>query len=126
MEKKWAPRNLPVFQLVPPAFEEHANVLYAKLGKPAVSSESFWLVYKKLLSVFQDLAASSSLDEAALADDDGILDEEVPLLPGLRDLHYGDDALGELGYVYYGGLTNPPSLEPHTESDEEEEVAVDL
>jgi len=26
----------------------------------------------------------------------------------------------------YGGLTNPPSLEPHTESDEEEEVAVDL
>jgi hypothetical protein len=126
MEKKWAPRDLPVFQLVPPAFEEHANALYANLGKPAVSSASFWVVYKQLLSAFRDLAASSLLDEAALSDDGGMLDEEVPLLPGLRDLRYGDDALGELGYVYYGGLTHPPSLEPHTESEEEEEVAVDL
>ena len=34
--------------------------------------------------------------------------------------------LGDLGYVYYGVLTQPPRLEPSTESDEEEEVAVDL
>ena len=46
-------------------------------------------------------------------------EECVPLLSGLRDLQFGDDAVGKLGYVYYGGLTNPSPLP--TESDEEEE-----
>ena len=46
-------------------------------------------------------------------------EECVPLLSGLWDLQFGDDAVGKLGYVYYGGLTNPSPLP--TERDEEEE-----
>ena len=46
-------------------------------------------------------------------------EERVPLLSGLQDLQFGNDAVGKLCYVYYGDLTNPSPLP--TESDEEEE-----
>jgi len=128
MEQRWAPRDLPVFQLVPQTFDEQANLLYDDLGHPAVSSSSFWDVYKQLLSAFRALPASSLLDEAvslsaAAAD---VVEEEVPLLPGLRDLRYGNDEIGDLGYLYYGGLSQPPVQPPSTDSDDEEEIEHDL
>jgi hypothetical protein len=58
-----------------------------------------------------------SLAEALENADQGA-EEEVPLISGLRDLRYGDAAVGELGYVYYGGLDN---LSVVTEGDQEEE-----
>ncbi|KDR65144.1 hypothetical protein GALMADRAFT_1330174 [Galerina marginata CBS 339.88] len=120
MEERWAPRNLPVFQLVPPPFEEQANALYTGLGRPAVSSSTFWDVYKQLLSAFRALPMTPLLDKVVLAAAVEVQEEEVPLLPGLRDLRYGNDEIGDLGYVYYGGLNQPPALAPSTDSDEED------
>ena len=120
MEQRWAPRDLPVFRLVPETFDEQANLLYDNLGRPAVSSSSFWDVYKQLLSAFRALPASPLLDEAVLAAAADVVEEEVPLLPGLRDLRYGNDGIGDLGYVYHGGLSQPP-VQPPPDSDEETE-----
>ena len=125
MEQQWAPRDLPVFQLVPPAFDEQANVLYTNIGCPVVSSSTFWDVYKQLLSAFRALPTIPLLDEAVSAAA-CVEDVEIPLLSGLRDLRYGDDGIGDLGYTYYGGLSQPPGLPPSTESGEEEEVECDL
>lgn len=116
MEQKWAPRDLPVFQLVPPPFEKQVNVLYTSLGKPAVHFQTFWNVYDQLLTAFRALPQAVPLTEA-LGDTDQDVEEEVPLISGLRDLRYGDAAVGELGYVYYGGLDNPSVF---TEGDQEE------
>lgn len=125
MEQRWAPRDLPIFQLVPEPFNDQANVLYNNLGCPAVSSTSFWDVYKQLLYAFRALPASPLLDEAVSVAAADVEEEEVPLLPGLRDLRYGNDGIGDLGYLYYGGLSQPPTLPP-TDSGEEDEVEVDL
>ena len=126
MEQRWAPHDLPVFQLVPPAFNEQANILYSNIGCPAVSSSTFWDVYKWLLSAFWALPATPSLDKAVSAAAAFVEGKEVPLLSGLRDLRYGDDGIGDLGYTYYGGLSRPPALPPSTDSCEEEEVEYDL
>ena len=48
-------------------------------------------------------------------------EEDVPLLSGLQDLQFGDDAVGKLGYVYYGGLTNPSPLPTESDDDDDEE-----
>ena len=106
MEQKWVPHDLPVFQLVPPLFEKHVNMLYTSLGKPAVCFQTFWNVYSQLLTAFRALPQTVPLAEA-LENTDQDVEEEVPLIPGLQDLRYGDGAVGELGYVYYGGLDNP-------------------
>jgi hypothetical protein len=117
MEQKWAPCDLPVFQLVPPPFEKQVNALYTSFRKPAVCFRTFWDVYDQLLTAFRALPQTVSLAEALENADQGA-EEEVPLISGLRDLRYGDAAVGELGYVYYGGLDN---LSVVTEGDQEEE-----
>ena len=35
-------------------------------------------------------------------------DEEVLIQTGLHELWHGDNIIGENGYVYYGGLEDPP------------------
>jgi hypothetical protein len=54
----------------------------------------------------------------ALENADNGAEEEVPLISGLWDLWYGDTTVGELGYVYYGGLDNPSAF---ADGDQEEE-----
>ncbi|KAI0666123.1 hypothetical protein C8Q78DRAFT_1072612 [Trametes maxima] len=84
-ERYSAPPDDPVFQLVPPAFEQLASEIYTSMGKPSISHESIWTVYVEMLTTLQvltdigtltwlaDLAANST--EAAFAGD------EMPVLP---------------------------------------------
>ena len=44
-EEKWAPADDPIFELVPPCFQEIVDKCYSDLGCPAVTFESFWEVY---------------------------------------------------------------------------------
>ena len=125
MEQWWAPHDLPIFQLVPQTFDEQANILYNNLGHPVVSSTSFWDIYKQLLSAFRALPAFPPLDEVVSAAAE-VVEEEVPLLPGLRDLCYGNDGIWDLGYLYYGGLSQPPALPLSTDNDDVEEIELDL
>jgi hypothetical protein len=47
-EAKWAPPEDPVFQLVPPTFENYVTQCFEDLGKPEVTFETFWDVYCEL------------------------------------------------------------------------------
>ncbi|KAG1856421.1 hypothetical protein F4604DRAFT_1685451 [Suillus subluteus] len=55
VEGIYAPPDHPVFELVPPIFGRHAQDLYASLGKPRVSSKSFWDVYQLMRQQFEAL-----------------------------------------------------------------------
>ena len=82
MEQKWASCDLPVFQLVPLAFEEQVKILYTSLGKPAVCFQTFWDVYNQLLIAFRALPQATPLIQALEnADQDAEID--VPLISGL-------------------------------------------
>lgn len=115
---------MPIFDLVPPAFEKQISAFYSSLGCPAVSSANFWDIYIQLLDAFRALSPLAKITEALGKADLGT-EEQVPLLSGLCDLRFNDNAVGELGYIYYGGLTNPSAL-PTESDEEEEEVEYDL
>lgn len=44
-EEEWAPDDDPIFQLVPPDFQVIVSKCYCDLGKPAVTSGTFWDIY---------------------------------------------------------------------------------
>ena len=123
--KCWAPRHLPIFDLVPPAFRRQITAFYSSLGCPAVLSNNFWAICIELVNSFQTLWLLPPIAEALGMADLGA-EEHVPLLSGLWDLQFGDDAVGKLGYVYYGGLTNPSPLPTERDEEEEEEVEYGL
>ena len=92
------------------------------LGQPVVSSTTFWTVYQELLSAFCTLLANLQLAEALLSAEEGV-DEQVPVLTGLHELRHGDNIVGEHGYLYYGGLENPPVDNDGSGDDTDEEPA---
>ncbi|KAG6875534.1 hypothetical protein C0993_008752 [Termitomyces sp. T159_Od127] len=95
----------------PHLFGAKDEALYDNLGKPAVSSDTFWDIYADLLAAFQLLPHNPQL-QAAFSNADLNLEDDVPLIAGLKDLCHGD-AVGDLGYHYYGGLAEPPVAEIH-------------
>ena len=110
MEQEWVQPDDPIFQLVPPSFANQVTLLYSTMGQPPVSSLTFWAVYQDLLGLFHTLPEDPQLSGALHMADEGANDE-VPVLTGLRELCHGDNVVGKNGYLYYGGLENPPSLE---------------
>ncbi|KAJ7827354.1 hypothetical protein B0H14DRAFT_2595352 [Mycena olivaceomarginata] len=50
MEQQWAPPDDPVFELAPPVFTGKIQDIYESLGRPEVTSRSFWDVYSALLN----------------------------------------------------------------------------
>ncbi|KAI9437413.1 hypothetical protein F5148DRAFT_1262673 [Russula earlei] len=110
MEQEWVQPHSPVFQLVPPTFAKQITTLYQTMGEPAMSCLTFWKIYQDLLALFRALLDDPQLAEALHLADEGA-NEEVQLLAGLCELWHGDNVVGEHGYVYCGGLENPPSLD---------------
>ncbi|OAX31874.1 hypothetical protein K503DRAFT_809694 [Rhizopogon vinicolor AM-OR11-026] len=113
VEAIYAPSEHPVFDLVPPTFEQHAQHVYASLGKPQVSSDSFWNVYQLLLALFQVMEADNDL---TILLSRGVVkpgDDDVPVLPNLRDLPGNAGLMGPAGYQYMGGMANPPMRALH-------------
>ncbi|KAG1795371.1 uncharacterized protein HD556DRAFT_1213380, partial [Suillus plorans] len=86
VEAIYAPSDHPVFDLVPPSFEQRAQYLYTSLGNPQVSSDSFWNVYQMLLAQF---LAIEGEDDLTVLLSQGVTepeDDDVLLLPSLQDL----------------------------------------
>ncbi|KAF9068615.1 hypothetical protein BDP27DRAFT_1223949, partial [Rhodocollybia butyracea] len=52
VEKIFAPSDHPVFQLVPPSFEETISFFYNELGMPVISRSNIWDIYNLLLADF--------------------------------------------------------------------------
>lgn len=60
MEQEFSPPNHPVFELVPPEFEQIIAIFYEELGSPTVEKATFWTIYNNLVYRFrnaQDLPA---------------------------------------------------------------------
>lgn len=110
MEREWVRPQDPVFNLVPPTFQEQVVVLYAEIGQPEVSSDNFWPVYQQLLTAFCSLPSTANFRTAFAVANEGE-EDEVPVLEGLRDLRNGGIVVGTNDHVYYGGLEIPPASE---------------
>ncbi|KAJ7347697.1 hypothetical protein DFH08DRAFT_808478 [Mycena albidolilacea] len=111
MEQQWAPADDPVFELAPPVFSGKIQDIYESLGRPKVTSRSFWDVYSAVLNhiiqVDEDLTIGHDEGFSAI----------MELVPG-QDLRENDNVLA--GYNYYGGLPEPPQLGGEDSSDEED------
>ena len=86
-----------VFDLVPPSFNTYIEMCYQQLGCPPVGRSSAWCVYCDLLALMRQCEGIAAL-LTAIDDQNVVNDEELQLLPGLRDLHETDG--------YMGGLAN--------------------
>lgn len=55
VEKRYAPPEDPVFQLVPPIFDTHARDAYRKINGPAaIKVDNFWAVIRRMWAVFNN------------------------------------------------------------------------
>jgi hypothetical protein len=81
-EKKWAPADDPVFELVPPPFQEIVDKCYDDLGRPAVTFESFWEVYCDLrdkVDATIPLDVAASLNQSIFSEPEGGEDVQFAL-----------------------------------------------
>lgn len=108
MEAKYAPPDDPVFELVPLLFHERADILYSEIGRPPVSSETFWSVYRELLQQFHN---SSGEDEGfnitlttCYAACQELVHEGMEILPHMKEFRNGSNIVGPRATYYVGGL----------------------
>jgi len=97
LEAEYAPPSHEVFQLVPPAFHEHATHFYEAIGRPLVTYQSFWGIYRQLHHAFE---ATIDLDPviSAIPDTVNRIDnEKLSLLPEMQELRGGDGVIGNSG-----------------------------
>ncbi|KAJ7084177.1 hypothetical protein C8R43DRAFT_1051851 [Mycena crocata] len=120
MEAQWAPPDDPVFELTPPEFTAKIEEVYQSLGRPEVTSKTFWDIYCVLLDAI--VLVEDELTQA-IQDLDAAFEADVKLMEG-QELREGANVVA--GYEYYGGLANPPPLEEDNEDDDADEVAADL
>lgn len=52
VRQRFAPPDDPVFELVPPMFDHHANILFESMGRPVINENNVWDVYNDLLHRF--------------------------------------------------------------------------
>lgn len=108
----YAPRDLDVFQLVPPDFNVIITQIYAEAGHPAVTWDSCWDVYLTLLRRLEALLLRDAIDindrwgyTLTQAQDDCV--NEIELLPDLEELRGGESVIGP---YYMGGVNNGDGL----------------
>jgi hypothetical protein len=128
VEQEYAPADHPVFELVPPAFNERAEALYDFIGRPVVQSDTFWDVYRHLLQQFHVEQHALHVAPILMAHNDIIqalaLEKEMALLPNLKELRNGADVVGPPQSKYIGGMVNNPpvtGLRPGLDLEPEEE-----
>jgi hypothetical protein len=120
LEVQFAPPDHEVFQLTPPAFDQHASLFYNSLGRPQVSYDSFWDIYRQILHLFQvnegqpedmpTVSLANTLAEELDSHFDTIArisNEGVSLLPGMEELRQGGPVVGDTGDV---GSSGPSSI----------------
>jgi len=94
MQQEWAPLNDPVFQLTPMSFHNQADGHYTFLGRPAISRGTFWDIYKSLLACFRQGSVDVTLEKEFNLTNLGA-DQDIDLLPGLRELRIGNEVVGD-------------------------------
>ena len=94
-----------VFDLVPPALTTFLEQCYHQLGCPSIGRKSAWMVYRALLDLVRQCDGIPRV--LMTIEEHNVQDDELPLVPGLHDLHEAD---GYMGGVAYGlGLHKFPA-----------------
>lgn len=96
LQQEWAQPNDAIFHLTPTIFHAQVNAHYTSLGHPAISPGNFWDIYIKLVDCFH-----ASLSDPTLIRCDFELanlgaDDEMEIMPGLRELRNLDDVVGDM------------------------------
>jgi len=98
--------NHVVFDLVPPAFNAFLERCYHQLHYPTIGCSTVWTVYCDMLSLVRQCEGIPAV--LTMIEGHDIADEELPLLPGLQDLHEMEG--------YMGGVANGLGLHKVTHS----------
>jgi hypothetical protein len=114
VKQEYAPTDRPIFELVPPAFNDCADILYTNIGQPAVQSNTFWDVYCQLLQQFRIEEHVVCIAPILMTHCNAVhaleLEEEMPLLPNLKELQNGANVVRPLHAKYIGGMVNNPPV----------------
>ena len=108
-EEQWAPADDPIFELVPPPFQEIVDKCYEDIGCPPVTIESFWQVYCDLrdrVDVAIPLNVVTTLNQSIFSepgDDEDIefslAHLKAPDLGMLKSVEVDEDGGNEEGYI---------------------------
>jgi hypothetical protein len=87
MEKKYAPPDDPVFDLVPRAFAVHANAVWVEMGCPEPRFENVWEIYLHIRDALRSMAWDAAFEQSlSAASQRECYSEELP-----RDLRPDED-----------------------------------
>lgn len=114
VEQIYAPPDNPVFQLVPPPFEQHVRTAYGALGSPPISHRTFWEVYTQLVNRFHNNARDIAPTLSSFQPNSHFNDP-IDLLPGLQELPNGDRTISNNGRE---GSTGRPQYAQFTDDDD--------
>lgn len=93
----------PVFDLVPPRFGVYLENCYKQMLRPLVDRHTVWMVYLNLLDEIRYRVEALCILEThtlSTATSSAHEDDELPLLVGLKDLHFDESD----GVYYMGGV----------------------
>ena len=122
----YAPKDHPVFELVPQTFHDRANNLYSAIGRPEITQETFWDIYLELLNRIRDEQDEelTNIISSRRELENTTSDEDMPLLPDMQPFRLGQrlNVGGSVNYI--GGLDvsngDPrPEFAPFTTDEEE-------
>jgi len=124
-----------VFELVPPTFHERADNLYAAIGRPEITTKTFWNIYLDLLKRLRD-GSDEELTNILSSHQPSAqpVQGDMALLPDMAPFRLGHPIDVGTNTNYIGGLdVSAPSSSvpaPHPEyadftSDEDDEDGTD-
>lgn len=96
LRQEWAQPNDAVFHLTPPIFHAQVNAHYTSLGRPAISPGNFWDIYIKLVDCFHASPSDPTLIRRDFELANLGADDEMEIMPGLRELRNLDDVVGDM------------------------------
>lgn len=121
MEATYAPRDDPVFQLVPTLFDQRAKHLYSVIGQPVVSSSTMWDIFRQLLHQFRTLEdpdLEGVLTSHGLNMDEDLAGQpKLEVLANMKPFRLGSN-IGPKNAVYVGGVLE--SSEPDNQRQDEQ------
>ena len=94
LQTEWAPLDDPVLQITPTSFHNQASNHYTALGRPGISSGTFWDVYKSLLACFRGGPVDATHEADFILANFGA-EQNIALVSGLRHLRNDDEIVGD-------------------------------
>ncbi|KAI0080939.1 hypothetical protein K474DRAFT_1588842, partial [Panus rudis PR-1116 ss-1] len=110
-ERQWAPKDHPVFDLVPPDFAPFVREVYTRIGEPAIAYKTFWTVYNamrdeavRMIQGEPQAGVRLVLSAHANVPDAGE-DQGIQLLQHSRAANFGEGDIPELRAIHGGSFS---------------------